>query len=153
MRRWTLLLLLLLTAAGCPRRAPEPAASAAPPTPAVRAHALPLVGRFVGPLPCGDCSAVETELTLAGDWDGRALYHMKETYVGAPGGTRTVESDGTWTSVRGTAFDRTAKVYQLDPGSGAARNFVVVDERTIRLLDADLQPLPSSLPSTLTRVD
>jgi copper homeostasis protein (lipoprotein) len=151
--RVRLLLLVLLTASGCPRRAAEPTAPAPPPTPAVRAQALPLVGRFVGTLPCADCSGIETELTLAGDWDGRALYPLKETYVGAPGGNRTVESDGTWISERGTAFDPAAKVYQLDPGTGATRSFVVVDERTIRLLDADLQPLPSSVPSTLTRTD
>ncbi|MDX2167326.1 MAG: copper resistance protein NlpE [Deltaproteobacteria bacterium] len=154
MRRWPGLVVLLLLAAACTRRSTPPAAPPPPPpTPALRAHALPLVGRFAGTLPCADCSGVETELTLASDWDGRSLYHLKETYVGAPGGPRSVETDGVWISLRGTAVDPTAKVYRLDPESAAPRSFVVIDERTIRLLDADLQPLPSSVPSTLTRAD
>jgi len=150
MRRPYLFVILLLAA--CSRRdaAPPPPN----PTPAVRADALPLVGRFAGTLPCADCAGIQTELTLASDWDGRALFRLRETYVGGPYDGRTVETDGVWTTQRGTPADRAAIVYQLaftDPPH--TRAFVVIDERSIRLLDADLRPLPSAVPSSLTRID
>jgi len=152
MRGWWLLLLAALVAAGCQRRAVPPAAP--PPTPAMRADALPLVGRFAGTLPCADCAGIDTELTLAADWDGHYLYHLKETFVGARDGGRTVETEGSWTTLRAGASQPDATVYQLNPDRPAeGRNFVVVDERTIRLLGPDLQPLPSTLPAYLTRVD
>jgi copper homeostasis protein (lipoprotein) len=142
-----------LLAPGCTRRAAPPP-PAPPSTPAPRASDLPRVGRFVGLLPCADCSGIQTELTLAGDWEGRSLFHLTETYVDGPNAKRTIQSAGTWITLRGTAEDASAVVYHLDTDPpGASRSFVVVDERQIRLLGPGLESLPSSLPATLTRVD
>ncbi len=151
MRKWLFALGACL-AVGCTRPATPPPAPP-PTTPVPQAATLPRVGHFTGTLPCADCQGVETDLVLAGDWEGRTVFHLKETYVGAPGGPRTVDSEGTWTTQRGSAFDPNARIYQLTLSNGTTRSFAVVDERTIRLLDADLRPLPSSVPSSLTRGD
>jgi len=149
--RLAALVALVCLAAGCTHRAAAPPPA---PTPALRANDLPRVGRFAGTLPCADCSGIDTELILAGDWDGRYLFQLTETYIGGPNGKRTVACAGAWTTLRGTARDAGAVVYQLQPDPpGAQRAFVVIDERHIRLLGAGLEPLPSSVDATLTRVD
>jgi hypothetical protein len=141
--------LAVLTVAGlalgaCARPAPAPPA---PPAPALRAADLPPVGRFQGVLPCRDCDGVRTEILLAGNWEGVNLYHLTETYVGArPQDERTVEREGAWTALRGVPENDAAIVYQLDPDRpGQRRHFLVVDERTIRLLDDALQPVGAPL--------
>jgi hypothetical protein len=118
-----------------------------PPEPGLRAVDLPPVGRFRGVLPCPDCDGVRTEILLAGNWEGVNLYHLTETYVGAtPPGGRTVEREGAWTALRGVPENDAAVVYQLDPDRpGQRRHFLVVDERTIRLLDDALRPIGDPL--------
>ncbi|MEO8602641.1 MAG: copper resistance protein NlpE, partial [bacterium] len=152
---WAIVVATALIAAGCTRSAaphpPQPAT-----TPEAHADDLPLVGRFVGVLPCPDCSGIDTDLTLAGDWSGVNLFQLRQKFIDGSNANLTATSSGTWTTVRGMPGDRTAIVYQLTPsalGIDTARAFVVVDERHIRLLGADLQPLPSTTAATLTRVD
>lgn len=143
------MVLALLLAAGCGR------ASVAPPPlppdpPPLRATDLPRVGHFAGTVPCADCTGIDVELVLSADWDGRNLYHLVEIRRGAPGGDARVESDGIWTSSRGTPEDPGAVVYQLNADRpGQRRYFVVVNERSIRLLDDSLTPTGAPL----TRVD
>ena len=139
---WLLVTALALGACAKPPPAPPPAASA----PIARAADLPQVGRFAGVLPCNGCQGVQTELLLAGNWEGLQLYHLRETYLGASQGTRTVESEGTWVKLRGVPDDESATVYQLDPDRpGQRRHFIVVDERSIRLLDDALEPVGEPL--------
>lgn len=134
--------------AACGRPTVAPPAPSAPPLP--RAANLPRVGHFAGVLPCADCTGIRTELILAGDWDGLNRYHLTETYLGTTQGDRTVEREGAWTTLRGVPDDDAATVYQLDPDvAGARRHFLVVDERTLSLLDDFLQPVGEPL----TRVD
>jgi copper homeostasis protein (lipoprotein) len=135
--------------AACGRAAAPPPAPPAPP-PLPRAANLPRVGHFAGILPCADCRGIRTELILAGDWEGLNRYHLTETYLGTSQGDRTVEREGAWTTLRGVPDDDNATVYQLDPDiAGARRHFLVVDERTLALLDDFLQPVGEPL----TRVD
>lgn len=142
-----LLLPLLLAACGRPA-GPAPAPVPTPEQP--RAADLPRVGLFAGVLPCADCQGIRTELLLAGDWDGFNRYHLTETYLGTHQGDRTVAREGAWVSLRGVPDDETAIVYQLDPDvAGARRHFLVVDERTLSLLDDFLQPIGAPL----TRID
>lgn len=149
LRRASLALVALAALAACGRTPPPaPPAPAVPPPP--RAADLPRVGRFAGVLPCADCRGVRTELLLAGDWDGVTRYHLTETYLGTAQGDRTVEREGAWIILRGVPADESATVYQLDPDvAGARRHFLVVDERTLNLLDDYLQPIGEPL----TRVD
>ncbi|HSQ00648.1 MAG TPA: copper resistance protein NlpE N-terminal domain-containing protein [Candidatus Dormibacteraeota bacterium] len=132
-----------LVLAGCAKPPPAPP-PAAPPGP--HAADLPQVGRFAGVLPCSGCDGVRTELLLAGNWDGLQLYHLRETYLGAAQGTRTVEREGAWVKLRGVPENEQATVYQLDPDRpGQRRHFIVVDDRTIRLLDDALEPIGEPL--------
>ncbi len=141
-------LLALLLSAGCAKPGPAPAPPSEPPP--LRATDLPRVGHFAGTVPCADCAAVEVELMLSADWDGRNLYHLVEVRRGGAGGDRRVESDGAWESSRGTPADPAAVVYQLNPDRpGQRRYFVVVDEHSIRLLDDTL----TATGAPLTRVD
>ena len=139
---WLLVTALALAACAKPPPAPPPAA----PAPIARAADLPQVGRFAGVLPCNGCQGVRTELLLAGNWEGLQLYHLSETYLGASQGTRTVEREGAWVKLRGVPDNDEATVYQLDPEvPGQRRHFIVVDERSIRLLDDAMMPIGEPL--------
>jgi len=153
-RRALIIAVLAGLAAACARHAPPPAPVAPAAAPAAPASALPLVGRFTGALPCADCGAVQADLILSGDWSGRTQFQLAQTYADGPNAQRTVRTSGTWTRRRGTASDSGAVVYSLIPEpAAAALDFVVIDERQIRLLGPQLQPLPDSDAATLTRVD
>lgn len=140
-----LLVLGLLALGACSRPAPAPPPPPEPP--AVRATDLPAVGHFRGVLPCAGCEGVRTDLLLSGNWEGVQRYHLVETYVGgAQQSERTVEREGVWTTLRGTPTNDAAKIYQLDPDRpGQCRHFMVVDDRTIRLLDDALEPVGAPL--------
>lgn len=136
------LLVVLALSAGC-RRAPVAPPPAAVAPPAVRVTDLPRVGRFTGVLPCAGCAGVQTELTLASDWEGRYRYRLVETRLD---GGETLESEGTWTVLRGTPDEPDSVVYQLDPDRpGQRRHFLVLDERRISLLDESLSPIGEPL--------
>lgn len=138
-------LLVAAALAGCATRPPPPAPPPAPP-PGPRAAELPPVGRFAGVLPCDGCDGIRTELLLAGNWDGVQLYHLRETFLGGAQNGRVVEREGQWVTTRGVPDNEQAIVYQLDPErAGQRRHFIVVDERSIRLLDDALQPLGEPL--------
>jgi hypothetical protein len=137
--------LAVLALSGCSQRQP-----AAPPVPGPaagpRAADLPPVGRFAGILPCSDCDGIRTELVLGANWEGLQLYHLRETFLGGPRNGRTVEREGHWATLRGVPDDEQAIVYQIDPDrAGQHRDFIVVDERRIRLLDDALQPIGEPL--------
>jgi hypothetical protein len=135
----------MLALAGCAKRVPPPA-PVANATPVRRAADLPQVGRFAGVLPCSGCDGIRTDLLLAGDWEGLQLYHLTETYLGPTQGGRSVEREGTWVTLRGVPDNEQAIVYQLDPDRpGQRRHFVVVDERSIQLLDDALEPIGQPL--------
>lgn len=130
----------------CSRPGPAPP----PPQPsAVPARAADLrpVGRFRGVLPCADCEGVRTDLLLAGNWEGVQRYHLSETWVGVPPRPdHTAEREGTWVTLRGVPGNAAAKVYQLDPDlPGRHRHFLVVDDRSLRLLDDALDPVGAPL--------
>ena len=90
---------------------------------------------YEGVLPCAGCQGIRTTLTL---FDEDFTYRLVETYLGTSGGDRTVESDGTWSLRRPSRKDPEAAVYQLRPDEpGDVRNFLIVDEQRVRLLDRD----------------
>jgi copper homeostasis protein (lipoprotein) len=109
-----------------------------------------VVAVYEGVLPCADCQGIRTELTL---FEDDSTYKLVETYLGTPDGDRTVESEGTWALRRPTFKDPEASIYQLHPAGkpGEVRNFLIVDERQIRQLDAAGREIGSRLEYTLTR--
>jgi hypothetical protein len=137
----TLATLLLAGCAKSPAPPPPPVAPAVP-----LAAQLQQVGRFAGILPCNGCDGIRTELLLAGNWEGVQRYHLTQTYLGAAPGTQSVEREGAWVTLRGVPSDDQATVYQLDPDRpGERRHFIVVDERSIQLLDDAMEPVGEPL--------
>lgn len=107
-------------------------------------------GRFAGMLPCADCSGIHLELTLRSN---PATYSLKQTYEGAPHGNTTYVETGTWSTLRGSAQDPRAIIYELHPqGSNSRQFYLRVNKNTLRLLDGHKQEIPPQLPHTLKRV-
>lgn len=117
---------------------------------------------YAGELPCADCQSISTRLTLvadgAGEGFGYGTFVLVETYNGTPDGLEgdlSIETVGTWTTLRGTSADPDATVYSLRPEetTGAKdRGFQVIDEDTIRQLDMQMDPIDSELPYELELV-
>lgn len=142
-------LLLLVALAGCQgsRLAPPVTSVSDRVAPAVSVKKVLAV--YEGVLPCADCQGIRTELTL---FDEDFTYKLVETYLGMPDGDRTLSSDGDWTTLRGTAGQPDATVYQLNPGEPEkVRNFLVLDEGQIQQLDGDGRENESRLGYRLTR--
>jgi predicted secreted protein len=109
---------------------------------------------YSGKMPCADCSAIKTTLTLNKDAQGApGSFSMVERFLGRPS-AEVRKTSGTWTIAQGDAADKNATVYQLHPaGSATVQPFLKVDENTLRLLDINLKELPATLPHTLKRVE
>ena len=115
-----------------------------------------LVGIFAGDLPCADCSAVRTRLTLytkAPNDFTEAFFIRTTTYVDAPHGTTTFADRGVWTVLRGDATDPNATVYQLNPDSRGTEYLLRGHEgNTLTQLDPDLKTIATKANLTLTRL-
>ncbi|MBI3256065.1 MAG: copper resistance protein NlpE N-terminal domain-containing protein [Candidatus Andersenbacteria bacterium] len=101
---------------------------------------------FSGTLPCASCEGIQTELTLtqAGPFVAEGTYRLKELYLGEKDGL--FESTGLWTTLRGSATDENATVFQLNPNKPAdARYYLKVSEAEIKLLDKEIKEIDSSL--------
>lgn len=101
---------------------------------------------FSGVLPCASCEGIDTQLTLTqtGPFVAEGTYKLKEVYVGEKDGL--IESTGLWTTLRGSATDENAVVFQLNPNKPAdARYYLKVSETEIKLLDKDIHEINSPL--------
>ena len=99
-----------------------------------------LLGVFKGVLPCADCPGLETELSLTqyGPNIAEGTYSLKETYQSR--NTQPLQSQGTWTTLRGTPKDDNATVYQLNPDHPEkSRYFLKLDDSTLEMLDEQLE--------------
>lgn len=107
--------------------------------------------RFNGVLPCQDCDGIKTDLTLKLDQYGKPNgYVMSETYQGDTAGARISNRSGHWALLE---HKGEGSVYQLDPeDKDACNNFQRVDEKTLRKLDCERQPIKSDGSYDLTRV-
>jgi predicted secreted protein len=122
--------------------------------PAADSRSVSLLGRFVGVLPCADCTGIRTDLRLYAEQpSGRPTqYESTETYLGTTAGDRTVARAGRWTILRGSAVDPDATVYQLDFDRPAVRrNFLRVGDAELRLLDREEREIASAAPHSLRR--
>jgi predicted secreted protein/uncharacterized lipoprotein NlpE involved in copper resistance len=130
-----------------------------PVDPAVVANSLntPGVIRFWGLLPCADCAAIRTELTLVqnpGNGDPQS-YDLVETHLGkGVQEEKPFTTHGKWAIERGLGADSTATVYALDGGGKPelARKFERLNDRELRQLDRTGQRIDSELNYVLTRV-
>ena len=94
--------------------------------------------------PCGDCSALEENLSLFSPDNGSSMWAqrfvLRRRYKDAPGGTLTMVTAGLWKMRLGTA-DPTATVYHL---TGADVDYLLrADRDRLTPLDAQQIPVPS----------
>ncbi len=133
-----------------PSAASPNAAESVAPTGEVAAHLdrSPL-GVFEGTLPCADCAGIRTELTLFLQPD---TFTLRETYLGAADGEKTITSEGTWQAALGAADDPDATVIRIEPGDpDSSRSFREVGGDRLELLGRDGRKIDSALDYTLTR--
>ncbi|HEY5810970.1 MAG TPA: copper resistance protein NlpE [Povalibacter sp.] len=127
-------------------------AACATPKPSGTASAQPVVETWGGVLPCADCIGIRTQLLLYKEQpSGKQIrYEMTETYMGAPGGERSVQTQGRWTISRGSATDRDAIVYQLDFDKPVTtRSFVLASYHELRLLDREQKEIDTPVSHSL----
>ena len=140
-----------VTLVACGAQAPETEVEAATGTAEAPAESPELLGVFTGVLPCADCPGIETKLTLTrkGPGWGDGTFELVETYLerGEP-----VVTTGEWGTLRGSATDPDATVYELNPGQESVRYFRV-DGENLRMLDRELGETPADMPYTLTPVE
>jgi copper homeostasis protein (lipoprotein) len=98
---------------------------------------------WAGDLPCADCAAIETAITLAPD----GTYRRQGVYRGTKGGGDTILTDiGRWTHAQGgTRVTLRGSVYAPD-------RFAVDPDGALRLLDLEGQDIVSPLNDRLTAV-
>jgi hypothetical protein len=96
------------------------------------------VVQFSGRLPCPDCEALETDLTLQVAGGGQpAGYVLEQRRIGGPEGRAGSVSIGEWRAVQGTPQDPAAAAFELTGRDGSRRYLRVVDEGTVVLLEPD----------------
>jgi NlpE N-terminal domain/Aspartic acid proteinase inhibitor len=114
-----------------------------------------IAGIFSGTLPCADCSGIRTDITLFTIAPARRTegsFTLVEQYLGTRTGDRTFRRYGRWVTIRGTASDPAATVYQLTSDDGGrVINLRRIDDNAVRLLADDQSELPSDLRHTLRR--
>lgn len=149
------LTLATIAVAGCKPQtpaapaAPAPTAEATPATdPALVAAATPTrfdtkryAGTFSGTLPCASCPGIDTRIELKPD----GSYVLEETYQDEKDGHFT--GDGTWTA------EEDGKRLRLDPNSKTDedRQFEIIGDNEIRMLDREGKAIASELNYSLTR--
>lgn len=151
--RWPALVLLIL-AAGCSSEAPPPSSAevlaealanagtreSAGPRPA-DPSAVNLPATFTGLLPCEHCPGVRYHLNLLRE----GTFHLRRVNLGSDNGTS--EDRGTW----GLAADR--RTLTLTGPSLAPMSFVIVDDHTLRQVDAHGAAQPAAGEYELMRSD
>lgn len=105
---------------------------------------------YQGTLPCADCSGIETTLSLYRADDQPSKYEMVSVYTGKDAAPLT--ETGKWSILSGQGASRNEVIYQLLDDNGGNQMFLVSGDE-LRLLDADENVLPSSIPSVLKKVN
>jgi copper homeostasis protein (lipoprotein) len=104
----------------------------------------PLLATYSGTLPGADCAGLKTELALFKD----NTYHLRETYLATRDGDKTFNSLGKWQKVKYGRRD----AIQLQTGKKDEHtNYLVVDDRHLRLVDGRGKDIDCPFNLTLTR--
>jgi predicted secreted protein len=116
-----------------------------------------LVGRYLGTLPCADCSGLDTELRLyaKSKFDmTEAFYVETNTYRAARNGDLSYSNRGLWTVLKGSAVDPNATVYQLNPDTPSQAQSYLLKQNgaVLESLDRELKPIDTKMNLTLRRV-
>lgn len=126
-------------------------------TPVTAAEQQPgalLTEMYIGTLPCADCSGITTELTLQHEAEhGDGTFLLKETYEGKKDSINAFNTNGMWTTLRGSATDKNATVIQITPEGSAddARYFEVLPNGDLLQLDREQKKITSQANYTLKK--
>lgn len=107
-----------------------------------------LMGKYVGVLPCADCSRINTTLLLYAKNATELIatrYQLQTVYVGARGGDKTIQQTGEWTILRGTRAAPDVTVYQLNPEKPAEVSNYLVKGDTLMPLDRMQRPIEAPM--------
>ena len=103
--------------------------------------------RYAGTLPCLDCAAIDTRVTLfAGD-----SFLLEEDYRGTTQGDRTYRSRGTWASLGDAASPTSGRILMLSPNGGETRRFRMLGDSALRQLDRTGRDVRSTSNTLLLR--
>jgi copper homeostasis protein (lipoprotein) len=111
---------------------------------------------FEGTLPCADCDGIKTTLTLYHNKiKNQTTYKLREVYL-YPNNDKTFDTYGNWNALKGTQQDPNAIVYQLavqneDPEDSDVINYLVVDKKTLMLIDDEMKEFETKANYKLTR--
>ncbi len=118
---------------------------------ASRTPASPMAGEtYKGVWPCADCPGIQVELTLNNSpAESFGTFQMSSVYQER--NVKALLEKGEWRILKGTA--ERPLIYQLtfDP-NGRTQFFKRINPTQLRLLDQNQNPLPASMPYTLTKV-
>ncbi|MBQ3536903.1 MAG: copper resistance protein NlpE N-terminal domain-containing protein [Alistipes sp.] len=103
---------------------------------------------YEGVLPAADCPGVIYSLTLNADIEGSdTLFMLKQTYLEAGENGENISFE-----LQGVQRMREGKYIQLQPDNGEQQmNFYLVDDNTIRYVNADFQSIANGLNYDLKR--
>lgn len=107
----------------------------------------PQTTTYSGTTPCADCTGIKTILTIH---DTPPTYVLHMEYEGKD---TSITEKGTWI-VENLKNNSSKKMYVLSPKVGGAKTlYEILNQNQIRQLDGNGNPIPESLPFTLTRVN
>lgn len=105
-----------------------------------------LAGIYSGVTPCADCSGIDTKLLLSEDQYGTPTsYKLKLSYQGRD---TTVTETGTWSV---SLLNGDTVITLMPKNNEQKTSYEVLNKNQIRQLDGDMQPIPTSMPFTLTK--
>jgi copper homeostasis protein (lipoprotein) len=104
---------------------------------------------YSGTLLCGDCSGMETTLVLNQNSNNQpSTYTQTSIYLGK--NVEPLVESGNWSIENQETSTGPRTIYALTSLTGSKQYFLK-QENTLKMLDADQNPLPANLLSTLTK--
>lgn len=104
---------------------------------------------YSGTLLCGDCSGMETTLVLNQNSNNQpSTYTQTSIYLGK--NVEPLVESGNWSIENQETATGPRTIYALTSTTGSKQYFLK-RENTLKMLDADQNPLPENLLSTLTK--
>ncbi|MBP6913208.1 MAG: copper resistance protein NlpE N-terminal domain-containing protein [Candidatus Levybacteria bacterium] len=102
---------------------------------------------YSGTTLCADCTGIKTQLTI---YNTPPKYTLHMEYEGKD---TSITEQGTWI-IKSLKNNPEKEMYVLNPKVGGPKTlYEILNKNQIRQLDGDGNPIPETLPFTLTRVD
>lgn len=108
-----------------------------------------VIARYIGTLPCADCSGIRADLLLYAGGAGRDTlrYSLWRSRLDAHGGEVTEEVQGRWATLPSPVLGTGATVYRLEPDRvAAAITLLRIDDNRMRMLEGGAAPAAGSIP-------